>query len=122
MFYRYSSNNRNEWVILLLKPSILWELDCAFCQENAASNNVTRISLESRKQSSSLRMMFANYGHISRENLTIQTNYPSHPQSEVLVFNQILPQYISQVHFLNLLAAQQWLQNHSHNYNNRPVG
>ena len=36
----------------------------------------------------------------------------------MLVFNQILPHNISQVHFLNLLAAQQWIQNHSGNYNN----
>ena len=118
MFYRYSNNNRDEWVVLLLNSSILWELDCAFCQENAASNNVTKISLETRKQPSSLGMMFTDYGQNYRKNLRIQTNYPTHPQAEVLVFNQILPHNISQVHFLNLLAAQQWIQNHSGNYNN----
>ena len=118
MFYRYSNNNRDEWVVLLLNSSILWELDCAFCQENAASNNVTKISLETRKQPSSLGMMFTDYGQNYRKNLIIQTNYPTHPQAEVLVFDQILPHNISQVHFLNLLAAQQWIQNHSGNYNN----
>lgn len=39
MFYKYGFNNRSDWVVLLLKPSILWELDCKFYQENAASNN-----------------------------------------------------------------------------------
>jgi hypothetical protein len=55
MFYRYSNSDRQNWVILLLEASLLWNLDCAFCQENAASNNVTTIPIEIRKNPDALQ-------------------------------------------------------------------
>jgi len=118
MFYKYSVKSRSEWVVLRLKTSVLWELDCAFCQENAASNNVTKIPLENRKQPLSLRKMFSDYGKISRSNLKIPNNYPTHPQSEVLVFSEIPSQYINEIHFFNSPSAQKWLQNYPGQYNN----
>lgn len=119
MFYKYSKHNREDWVVLVLKPSILWELDCAFCQENAASNNVTSIPLSIRKQANALRKMFADYGDIRREDTKIPNSYPTHPQAEVLVFNPITPKYIDEVHFYSLISAQKWLncyQGHEQNF------
>ena len=40
--------NDSQWVILLLDTNILWELDCTFFQENAASNVTNRIIPEAR--------------------------------------------------------------------------
>jgi hypothetical protein len=40
----------SQWVVLLLDAKVLWELDCAFCQENASSNAVRHIPLEDRKK------------------------------------------------------------------------
>jgi hypothetical protein len=48
MFYIYQCNIPQDWVVISLKPDILWELDCAFCSENAASNNVRFIPIAQR--------------------------------------------------------------------------
>jgi hypothetical protein len=93
MFYKYrQANLQAQWVVLLLKPDILWELDCAFCRENAASKNVTAIPLTKRKQFSALVEMFDQYPPVKRD--TLPSSYPSHPQAEVLVFGTIPTQYI----------------------------
>lgn len=111
MFYRYSNSDRQNWVVLLLRASLLWNLDCAFCQENAASNSVTQIPIEVRKESNALQQMFSDYRGIDREKLRIPDNYPTHPQAEVLVFERIEPRYIHEVQFYNLESAQNWLNN-----------
>jgi hypothetical protein len=112
LFYRYGSGNRVDWVVLLLNVAVLWELDCAFCQENAASSAVRRIALSQRKQLSALKAMFADYPGIRRKVLDIPTYYPTHPQAEVLVFKPIPPHYITAVHFWSPQRRQQWLQRH----------
>lgn len=122
MFFKYSKNNREEWVVLLLNAAVLWELNCAFCRENAASNNVTGIPLEIRKQPAALKQMFANYDQITRQNLNIPINYPTHPQAEVLVFDPIPPRYIYGVHFYNQMLTQQWLNLNPGNFSQEFYG
>lgn len=116
MFYRYSQNERQNWVVLGLHSSLLWTLDCAFCWENAASNNIRRIPINVRRQAQSFKQLFWNYGDINREDLGIPENYTTHPQAEVLVFNKIAPQYIREVDFYDLVSAQQWLSDQQVNY------
>ena len=49
MFYKYRCmTNHDCWVVLLLDVTVLWKLDCAFYQENAASNAANRIRPEAR--------------------------------------------------------------------------
>lgn len=120
MFYKYSFNNRSDWVVLLLKPSILWELDCKFYRENAASNNAKENIIEkrnqARKQPEALKNMFSDYSNIKREILEIPNNFTTHPQAEVLVFNQISTQYIDVVHFHSLDVGTQWTTLNPGNY------
>lgn len=48
MFFKYRRRTSHDhWVALLLDAKVLWELDCAFFQENAASNT-NRITPEAR--------------------------------------------------------------------------
>ena len=96
MFYPMRLENENqEWVVIGIKSSILWEKDCAFCTENAASNNVTNIPLEERKGVIPFEMMFHEIeGMPTREELGISNNCPTNPQAEVLVFDNIEPSYI----------------------------
>ena len=42
--------NDSQWVVLLLDTKVLWELECAFCQRNAAHKAVSSISLEDRRK------------------------------------------------------------------------
>ncbi len=96
MFYALRQENADqEWVVVGIDPSILWEKDCAFCSENAASNNVTNIPIEERKGVVAFNMMFNEIqGKPSREVLGIPKSCPTNPQAEVLVFNDIEPRYI----------------------------
>lgn len=119
MFYKYRCANLSDstWVVLLLKPSILWELKCKFYTENAASNNARNSNFrEDRTQPSALRQMFEDYGAIRRANLQIPNYFTTHPQAEVLVFEQIHPCFIDKVNFNNLQDAQEWLKLNPGNY------
>lgn len=119
--YKYSGGNCSEWVVLLLDTKVLWELDCAFCQENAASNTARRIPLEKRKEPEALGRIFIEvYRDIKivdgikkqkiyqRQSMQIPAHYPTHPQAEILVFDQIPSDYIKEVHFYNETALEQW--------------
>lgn len=120
LFNRFSRPTENSppdyshWIVLLLKPKVLWELDCAFCQENAASNAVRSIPLEARKKPDALEGMFIDVcsdtkGNIyRRQSLQIPEHYPTHPQAEVLVFNQIQTEHIEEVHFYDETSLERW--------------
>lgn len=96
MFYSLRRQFPNEkWVVLAIKRSVLWEKDCAFCIENAASSNVTRIPLVQRKGLHAFNAMFDEIeGKPPRATLGIPAKCPTNPQAEVLVFDTIEPNYI----------------------------
>ncbi len=105
------------WVVLLLDAKVLWELDCAFCRENAASNAVRHILIEEKKKTEALENMFIEVcrdtkGNVyQRQSLQIPDDYPTHPQAEVLVFDQISSDYIREVHFYDETALKKWRDN-----------
>ena len=110
--YRKRTNARR-WVVLVLDAKVLWELECAFCQENAAHH----IAMEERKKPDALTGMFvAEYHAISRQVLRIPGNYPTHPQAEVLVFDRVPVQYLNAVHFWNGTALHGWRSSNSGAY------
>ncbi len=96
MFYSLRVNNpEEEWVVIACKPKILWKKDCAFCTENAASNNVTCIPIEQRKGKAAFENMFDEVEGIpSRSELKLPDDCPTNPQAEILVFGNIEPKYI----------------------------
>lgn len=116
MFYKYNQNNPSAWCVLLLNPSILWDLDCAFCQANASSSAISRTPIEERKSYNSLVQMFSNVENVPRDNSAIPAYYPTNPQAEVLVFDTIPINYIRGVHFKSIAAMQNW-QKSSHQPN-----
>ena len=109
-----SQSDYSGWVVLVFDAKVLWELDCAFCQENAASNAVRYISLEERKKPNALKGLFVDVcrdtkGNIyQRQSLQIPDDYPTHPQAEVLVFDRIQTDYIKEIHFYDASALKQW--------------
>ena len=98
----------SQWVVLLLDGRVLWELKCAFCQRNAAHQTVRKIPLEDRKKPGALKGMFEDFYNIKHQDLQIPNNYPTHPQAEILVFNQIPVRYINAVHFSGSTVLAQW--------------
>ena len=123
MFYKYrKETSDSQWVVLLIEAKVLWELDCAFCQENAASNAARHIPLEERKKPDALKGMFVDVcsdtkGDVyERQSLQIPDDYPTHPQAEILVFDQIPSDYIKEVHFYDETALKQWRYSNPRNY------
>lgn len=112
MFYRYRQQSSDDkWIVLVIKPEVLWKLDCAFFRENAASSNMKRLNLNELKSPNALEQLFSDYNNMKREDLEIPICYPTHPQAEVLVFERINPQYIREIHFYNESSANKWLNN-----------
>lgn len=90
------------WVVLGIRKKVLWEKDCAFCVENAASNKVRYVPINQRKGVQGFNKLFDEYpGKPSRKELGIGTALPTHPQAEVLVFDKIEPAEIFGVAFEN---------------------
>lgn len=108
MFYKYSRKNRSKWVVLLISTEVLWELDCAFCRENAASSSMKEFTLDSLRSPQAFEQMFANWVEKSRTDLQIPLHFPTHPQAEVLVFEDIQSKYILEVNFYSPEALNKW--------------
>ena len=123
MFYSIREQKKNiqeaidsQWIVLLLDVKVLWKLDCAFCQRNAAHKTVRSILLEDRQKPEALKGMFGDFYNIKHQDLSIPENYPTHPQAEVLVFDSIPAQYIKTIHFWNETALEQWRFNYAGTY------
>jgi hypothetical protein len=99
MFWAYrQSLSGVQWVVLAIKARILWEKNCAFCQENAASNAVTRIPLQDRKGVNAFIRLYDEIDNKpSRKDLGISDSTPTNPQAEVLVFDIIESELIEVV-------------------------
>ena len=98
----------SQWIVLLLDAKVLWELNCAFCQRNAAQRTVSKIPIAERKKPEALKGMFEDFYNIKHQDLQIPQNYPTHPQAEVLVFDRIPTHYINAIHFGNATILEQW--------------
>jgi len=117
MFYVYKKKPE-EWIVIGLKPDILWELDCSFFVENAAKRDFQGICLEELKQASSLEKLFLDYKTIQREDLSIPDWFPTNPQAEVLVNNPIPATYFLRVYFFDDASFSNWLKNHKDGHQN----
>jgi hypothetical protein len=96
MFYSLRQQDKGqEWIVIACKREVLWLKECAFCLENAASNNVTNIPIQDRKGVAAFEKLFVSInGMPTREEMQLLDSYPTNPQAEVLVFDVVEPQYI----------------------------
>lgn len=96
MFYKYRKIHGDEnWVVVGLSISILWELECLFCYKNAATSEISSLSNEVLSRTESLERMFSD-GLCS-----LGDKYPYDSQAEVLVNNHIPSSYIDNVYVKN---------------------
>lgn len=101
MFYKLREDNpEKDWVVLLLKPWLLCDLNCAFCWTNAADATVTNIPIEKRTGDAAFAALFEDRpGFPQRGDLHLQDYMPTNPQAEILVRGSIQVRYILGVHF-----------------------
>jgi hypothetical protein len=63
MFYKYrNADETSEWVVLAIKPAVLWTKPCAFCQRNAADGLVTKIPIAERMTAAAFSAMYQEVG------------------------------------------------------------
>jgi len=112
MFYKYRYENPQlDWVVLGIRKEILWEKDCAFCIENAASTAITQTSIESRKGVQAFRRLYDEVPNKpTRQILKLHSATPTNPQAEVLVFGNVEPTYIFSVCFENTIISEKYKQ------------
>jgi len=108
MFYRLRQENPEiDWVTIAIKPSILWKKDCAFCIENAASSNVASIPIELRKGVDAFNKLYEDIeDKPTRKEMRLHSSYPTNPQAELLVFDNIKPK-----HFMGVVTNQKAIAN-----------
>ena len=122
MFYRVRQQTSDDvWVVLSMKPALLWELDCAFCEDNAASADVRRRPLPTLKRVEALQALFSEVvlihdGRILRAEISIPDLYPTNPQAEVLVCEPVKPRYIFEVAFFDRNRQWQWIEKNGNHW------
>lgn len=96
MFYGLRCDNpQTEWVVLSLRPSLLWEKLCAFCCHNAADGTMSSQPLHQLQNIAALSGMFDEIPDFpSRQDQRLQPYDTTDVQAEVLVFDTIEPHYI----------------------------
>ncbi|MGN7876657.1 DarT ssDNA thymidine ADP-ribosyltransferase family protein [Roseateles sp. 22389] len=107
MWYGIKRDNPGvDWVILVIHPSALWELDCAFCAANAALGAISSIPIGQRKSHQAFRAMYEDVPGKERAKLDIPASWPTNPQAEVLMLQGVPRNYIAGVIVLNNSQGQ----------------
>lgn len=92
MFYNKRKNNNAEgWVLLILNPKILWELDCWFMPKNAASGGLYK------GIGSSSFDKFSEMFEGANRPTSYPSNWTTDVQAEVMVKDKIPPEYITSI-------------------------
>ncbi|UTY57006.1 DarT ssDNA thymidine ADP-ribosyltransferase family protein [Massilia sp. erpn] len=100
MFYQVrQSNPGKQWAVVVLRPSLLWEKRVAFCRQNAAKAAVANVAIGERMGLPAFKTLFDDFEDKVRAEMGLPVDYPTHPQAEVLVFDDIEPARIVGVAF-----------------------
>jgi len=99
MFYKLRCENPEEdWAVIEISPSVLWDKPCVFCSDNAASSGISSISPLVRMDLPSLESMFCdNFGFIKRSELNIPSSFTTNPQAEIMALNGVEVDYIKSI-------------------------
>lgn len=113
MFYQLRCENPGvDWVVLSLPAELLYECDCVFCTANAGSTEMFTMPLEARKGKKAFLKLFEDLPNgKSRVELGIQGSswYPTNPQAEVLLFEDLPAAYIQKVYFENNEVMEKYI-------------
>jgi len=96
-----------KWVVLGVRPDLMWTHRVLFSTENAATSSARGIDPEQRATATYFASLFADFEGskngqpytIERQSLKILPNFTTNPQAEVLIFGKIPQTAITTVHF-----------------------
>jgi len=115
MFYTARCNNPGvKWAVIECSSSILWEKDCIFSAENAASGTARAVPDVVRRGVLGIRAMYAEtVGKPTRAEMGLPAHFPTNPQAEVLVFGVVEPRYFLHVHIDDWQSRQAFAAAHA---------
>ncbi|MFI3209926.1 MAG: DarT ssDNA thymidine ADP-ribosyltransferase family protein [Peptostreptococcaceae bacterium] len=102
MFYKYReiiNGGNEEYCVLILDASVLYEKKCLFCITNAASNKEKYRHDYDKMGIKGLKELF--YDHDCRQVGLLGLEYATDPQAEVLVLEDIEINYIKSINFIS---------------------
>ncbi len=94
MFFKKRNELRDvaEWVVLALRPDLLWELDCLFSSGNAARTDIRQRTDDDLRSPEAFAAMFDG-----ERDPCLPPCYTTDPQAEVLVRDRVPREYLSAV-------------------------
>lgn len=103
MFYKLRMQNEEvKWAVVKLDAKLICDLECAFCNDNAGSAKVYNIPINERKGEKAFERMFDELPNgYTREELNIDSWFPTSPQAEILVFDIVPITYFNSIFFDN---------------------
>jgi len=102
MFYKYRQSTLDDWAVLVIEPSVLWESGCAYSKYNAADHRISGLPLKALTSGDALRGMFDESDCLSsRAAQKLHPFDPTDHQAEVLIFDVISPSKIRGAVFRN---------------------
>ena len=99
MFYKIRQYCGEEvvWCVIEIDSRILWEKECIFCKENAASNNERYTNINEKMGINGLKKLFDD--DELRRKIGLPDYFTTNPQAEVLVKDEIPVSYIKSINF-----------------------
>lgn len=98
MFYPLRLNSDTDWVVIGINKNVLWNKECIFCWDNAASSEIIRTPRESMVGTSGLLRLYEEVlEKPTRREITnsgVRESQPINPQSEVLISGCVEPSNI----------------------------
>ncbi len=113
MFYKYRmSSEAKGWVVIAIKPEVLWQYRSAFCKHNAADAKISRRNIDELCTLKEFEEMFSDQPEGEREKQRLNLYDPTDPQAEVLVFGDIPIKHITAVGFEDEALLENFKANH----------
>jgi ssDNA thymidine ADP-ribosyltransferase, DarT len=107
MFYKYRQlEMQTDWAVLILSPEILWEKECGFYKNNAASSHVRHRPRHLTTTAHAFLEMFEG-GNLGRD-AWLNSYDPTDSQAEVMVYDTIEPHFIEAIAFETKANADRW--------------
>ena len=98
MFYKLRISNTNiNWVVLEVDSIVLAKLKCAYCWTNAADSSIKKIPIEKRLDKNAFLKLYENEEGYPQRSTSIPESYPTNPQAEVLVLENIPRNFIKRL-------------------------
>lgn len=108
MFYKYREIDE-DWCVIALSRKVLWELDCLFFKNNAATAEMSCLKDSELSTIESFKGMYEEQAGLdSREDQCLEPYDPTDKEAEILVFDHIPLEYIGAVVLSNRLVKKKY--------------